>query len=84
MQLAVEEESKQKTVLNKDLERIRTELQQSIDEKHQFQSQIHALIEENNRFREFTGKSASELECVTSKAIALEVWGLLLNSLPGP
>lgn len=70
--LAVEEESKQKVILNKELERIRIELQQSNEERHQCQSQVHALIEENNRFRDFTGKSASELETVTSKAVALE------------
>ncbi|MCO5572766.1 hypothetical protein L7F22_026525 [Adiantum nelumboides] len=70
--LAAEEENKQKTLLHNDLDRIRTELQQCHEERHQYQIQIQTLIEENTRFREFTGRSASELESVTNKAAALE------------
>ena len=81
MQLALEEESRQKIVISKELERIRIELEQSNDEKHKYQVRINCLIEENNRFRDFTGKSASELESVTSKAIALEVCTIYICSL---
>ena len=81
MQLALEEESKQKIVLSKELERIRIEIEHSNDEKHKYQVRINCLIEENNRFRDFTGKSASELESVTSKAIALEVCKIVICSL---
>ncbi|KAI5075513.1 hypothetical protein GOP47_0009589 [Adiantum capillus-veneris] len=70
--LAAEEENKQKNLLHNDLEWIRTELQQCNEERHQYQIQNQTLVDENNRFREFTGRSASELESVTNKAIALE------------
>nr|AMS24245.1 kinesin 14-Ib protein [Marsilea vestita] len=70
--IALEEESKQKSILSGELERARLELQQCSEEKHQLETQVQALIEENNRFKDFTGKSASELETVTSKAVALE------------
>ena len=81
MQIALEEESRQKIVISKELERIRIELEQSNDEKHKYQVRINCLIEENNRFRDFTGKSESELELVTSKAIALEVCRIYICSL---
>ncbi|KAH7282430.1 hypothetical protein KP509_35G030400 [Ceratopteris richardii] len=70
--LSAEEDCKQKTALLNELERLRAELQQCNDEKQQYQSQIQSLKDENSRFREFTGRSASELECVTNKAVALE------------
>ena len=73
MQLALDEENKQKIVINKELEWIRIELEQSNEEKLKYQVRINHLIEENNRFRDFSGKYGSELESVTSKAIALEV-----------
>jgi cell shape-determining protein MreC len=73
LQLALDEECKQKAVINKELERIRIELEQSNEEKLKYQVRINHLIEENNRFRDFSGKYGSELESVTSKAVALEV-----------
>ena len=67
--------------LNKELERVRVELNQSNEEKHKYQVQINILTEENNRFRDFTGKSASELESMTNKAIALEVYKMVVGFL---
>ena len=78
MQSAFDEESKQKAGLSKELEKIRIELNQSNEEKYKYQAQINVLIEENNRFRNFSGKSESEVESMTNKAKALEVdmWSL--------
>nr|AMS24246.1 kinesin 14-Ic protein [Marsilea vestita] len=70
--LTAEEESKQKNMLSRELERIRVDVQKIDEERRLWQARINAVVEENNRFRDFTGKSASELEIVTTKAVALE------------
>ena len=79
LQCALQEESKQKADLNKELERVQIELNQSNEEKQKYQVQIKILMEENNRFRDFTGKSESELESMTNRAIALEVHKMVVG-----
>jgi kinesin family protein C1 len=80
LQSAFDEENKKKAVLSKELERIRIELNQSNEEKHKCQAQINLLMEENNRFRDFSGKSESEIESMASRAKALEVCASVTGS----
>eukprot|EP01018_Ginkgo_biloba_P028973 Gb_03517 [translate_table: standard] len=66
------EGTKQRNALNEELERVHVELQHIIEERDQCLNQIQTLTEENARFKEFTGKSACELQILTCKATALE------------
>jgi len=66
------EGTKQRNALNEELERAHGELQHVIEDRDRCINQILALTEENGRFKEFTGKSACELQILTTKATALE------------
>lgn len=66
------EGTKQRNALNEELERVHGELQHVIEDRDQCMSQIQALTEDNARFKEFTGKSTSELQILATKATALE------------
>lgn len=67
------ERLKQNKELKEEAERIRSELQRITDDREQRASQIQALMDENMRYKECTGKSAAELEQLSNKAVALEV-----------
>ncbi|BFI43342.1 kinesin family member C1 [Marchantia polymorpha subsp. ruderalis] len=66
------ERLKQNKELKEEAERIRSELQRITDDREQRASQIQALMDENMRYKECTGKSAAELEQLSNKAVALE------------
>lgn len=63
---------KQRASLIERLERVRAELQCTLEERTHCRGQIQALKEGNARFRDCTGKSECEIEILTRKAIALE------------
>ena len=59
--------------MNEEIERVHGQLQHVIEDRDRCINQTLALIEENARFKDFTGKSACELQILTTKATALEV-----------
>eukprot|EP00249_Psilotum_nudum_P004228 c17768_g1_i2 orf=157-2334(+) len=68
----LQEETKQKNSLVRELEKQSGELQCIIEEREQCKSQIQALKEENVRTMDFRGKSAAELEIAENRAKVLE------------
>jgi len=50
------------------------ELRQARDERDRQLSHVQALTEEVAKYKEYTGKSASELDCLTVKSNELEVF----------
>ncbi|KAJ7287918.1 hypothetical protein O6H91_11G021800 [Diphasiastrum complanatum] len=65
-------ETTQRSFVNGELIRLRGELQHVSKEKEKASTQLQALSEENARFRELTGKTAAEVDVITSQAVALE------------
>ena len=53
---------------------LRTELQQARDDRDRQLSQVHTLTDEVAKYKDFTGKSVSELGCLTVKSNELEVY----------
>ncbi|EFJ35821.1 hypothetical protein SELMODRAFT_78149 [Selaginella moellendorffii] len=72
LKATLQEELKQKKALIDEAERLRAEVQRITDERDQHAAHVQSLMEENNTYKECTGKSAAELEFLSSKAIALE------------
>lgn len=58
---------------------LRTELQQARDDRDRQLSQVHTLTDEIGKYKDFTGRSVSELDCLSMKSDELEVYNT--NSL---
>lgn len=56
---------------------LRTELQQARDDRDRQLSQVQTLTDEIAKYKDFTGRSVSELDCLTVKSNELEVSHLL-------
>ncbi|XP_057528390.1 kinesin-like protein KIN-14N isoform X2 [Amaranthus tricolor] len=67
-----EEAVKQKEGLINEVGCLRTELQQARDDRDRQLSQVHTLTDEVAKYKDFTGKSVSELGCLTVKSNELE------------
>lgn len=67
-----EEATKQKEALINEVGCLRTELQQARDERDRQLLQVQVLTEEIAKYKDFTGKSVSELDCLTVKSNELE------------
>lgn len=67
-----EEAANQKEALVSEVGCLRMELQQARDERDRQLSQVLSLTEEVAKYKDFTGKSASELDCLTMKSNELE------------
>ncbi|KNA15246.1 hypothetical protein SOVF_099940 isoform A [Spinacia oleracea] len=67
-----EEAVKQKEGLIKEVGCLRTELQQARDDRDRQLSQVHTLTDEIGKYKDFTGRSVSELDCLSMKSDELE------------
>ncbi|KMS98531.1 hypothetical protein BVRB_4g092220 isoform A [Beta vulgaris subsp. vulgaris] len=67
-----EEAVKQKEALINEVGCLRTELQQARDDRDRQLSQVQTLTDEIAKYKDFTGRSVSELDCLTVKSNELE------------
>lgn len=67
-----EEAVKQKEALINEVGCLRTELQQARDDRDRQLSQVHTITDELAKYKDFTGRSVSELDCLTVKSNELE------------
>ncbi|XP_010694266.2 kinesin-like protein KIN-14N isoform X1 [Beta vulgaris subsp. vulgaris] len=67
-----EEAVKQKEALINEVGCLRTELQQARDDRDRQLSQVQTLADEIAKYKDFTGRSVSELDCLTVKSNELE------------
>ncbi|KAJ8428672.1 hypothetical protein Cgig2_006346 [Carnegiea gigantea] len=68
-----EETAKQKEALANEMGSLRTELQKARDDSDRQLLQVVVLMEEVAKYEDYTGRSASQLDCLTMKSTELEV-----------
>jgi len=73
LQASQEETAKQKEEVGS----LRTELQQVRDDRDHQLSQVLVLMGEVAKYKDYTGRSASELDCLTVKSTELEVYHII-------
>lgn len=73
LQASQEDAIKQKELLVNELKCIRVELQQVREDRDRQVTQVQALTADVEKYKEFSGKSAAELDNLTLKTNALEV-----------
>lgn len=81
-QTSQQQTHKQNEELKREVNCLRSELQQVRDERDSHLSQVHHLNLEVVKFNETTVKTSKDLDNVTTKAIALQVcWKMCLSFL---
>ncbi|CAM6126329.1 unnamed protein product [Calypogeia fissa] len=72
LRVTLQEKLKLNKELKEEAERMRSDIQRLSEDRDQKAAELLALTTENARYKECTGKSAAELELLSSKAMALE------------
>ena len=75
-QVSQDEATKQKEMLVNELKCLREELKQIRDDRDRQLGKVQALTEEVAKYKEHTGKSCAQLDTLTIKTNALEVFVL--------